>query len=203
MRTHGKSLSLCSLTAFLALGAGTARAQEATPAAAETAPAPRHRAASSSSSSGAGLGVGAAAFVSGMAGPQVVYDAGPWHAEGLLGFEHHTDQGMAALSHTSFDVGVSGWYHLHVGDSSDFSVGGGMGFMVSSPSTGNSATAVVIEPGVQARAFLTSNFALHARMGLGFVFGDNITEFGLGGVGPRQVLSGEITSLFGFTYFFR
>ena len=37
-------------------------------------------------SGGSGFGVGAAAFLSGVAGIEAVYDQSRWHAEGLFGF---------------------------------------------------------------------------------------------------------------------
>ena len=146
-----------------------------------------------------GLGIGAAAFVSGLAGPQVAYDFGVWHVEGLLGFDHRDIGGAPnPPGQTTFDFGVSGWYHLHVGENSDFSVGGGFGFVNLSRSPGGSANATVLEPGIQVRAFITPNVALHGRVGISFVFGDDT-----GILTPHVGLGGELVNGFGFTYYFR
>jgi hypothetical protein len=151
-----------------------------------------------------GLGVGAAAFVSGMTGPQVVYDFGAFHLEGLLGFDRWPGNGPGnPPSTTVIDFGVSGWYHLHMGERSDFSLGGGFGFMNASTG-GNSGTAVVLEPGMLVRAFITSNVALHARVAISMVFGDDVGDRGaLGGMYEHFGLAGQLVSGFGFTYFFR
>jgi hypothetical protein len=155
------------------------------------------------SGSGAGLGIGAASYVSGMAGPQAVYDAGAWHAELMLGFEHHAGGGMNPPSINTFDLGLGGWWHLHAGDRSDFSVGGNLGFMVASASPGGSANAVVIEPGVQVRVFFTDNVAASGRVSLPIVFGDDVGAPYVGGLSEHWGLGGQLSGLFGFAYFFR
>lgn len=150
--------------------------------------------------SGAGLGVGAAAFVSGLAGLDVVYDLPRFHVEGILGFSSldNVNNGNNNQTITAFQFGARGWYHLHVGQSSDFSLGGGLGVRTVSGGGQPSATATLIEPGMQARVFLTPNFTLNFTGGLSLVFGDstqNATKgFGLG----TQLLGG-----IGFSYFFR
>jgi hypothetical protein len=200
MRNHSRTLALCTLAA-IALPSAAARAQETAPAgtppAGDTA-AHRGRAVSGS---GGGLGIGAAAFVSGMFGPQVVYDFGAFHLEGLLGFDHR-DAGMNATS-TAFDFGASGWYHLHAGDRSDFSIGGGIGFLHQKNSNGPSHDSTVFEPGVQVRAFVTDNVAVHGRLAVDLVFGDDTNGNSIGTMSPHSSLTGQITSGFGFTYYFR
>jgi hypothetical protein len=150
------------------------------------------------SGSGAGLGVGAAAFLGGFPGlVDVVYDARRFHIEGLLGIGSFDNGANRTI--TAVEVGARGWYHLHVGTNSDFSLGGGVGVRTQSGGPGPSVTATLIEPGMQARAFLTPNFTLNLTAGLTLVFGDNVPNgtnkgFGLG----SQLLGGV-----GFTYFFR
>jgi hypothetical protein len=203
MKNHGRTLAFCLTIVALAAPTGAAFAQETPAPAPAAAPGEvaRHHGASAA---GAGLGVGAAAFVSGMVGPQVVYDFGGFHVEGLLGFDHRTNGGGPNPPKvTTFDVGASGWYHLHAGDRSDFSVGGGIGFMIASPSTGNSSNAIVLEPGVQARVFLSDNFALSGRLALDFVFGDAVGAPPIGAMSEHQSLAGQIATGFGFTYYFR
>jgi hypothetical protein len=187
--------------ATLAVSASAARAQD--PAPAGTPPPGEVAHSRGSTAAGAGLGIGASAFVSGMVGPTVVYDMGSFHLEGLLGFDRRNAGGPNPPSITTVDVGASGWYHLHAGDRSDFSVGGGLGFMVVSPSQGNSATGIVLEPGVQARVFLSDNFALSGRLALDFVFGDGVGAPPLGGMNEHVALAAQIVTGFGFTYYFR
>jgi len=127
-----------------------------------------------------------------MAGPQAVYDAGPWHAELMLGFEHHALTPMNSLN--TFDIGLGGWWHLHAGDRSDFSVGGNLGFMVASPSNGASGNAVVLEPGIQVRVFVTDNVAFSARVGLPIVFGDDVGADYVGNLHEHWGLGGQVTA---------
>jgi hypothetical protein len=202
MRNHARTLALCTLTAALLAAPAAAQAQDTTlgtPPPGETA---AHHG-KAVGGSGAGLGIGAASYVSGMAGPQAVYDGGPWHAELMLGFEHHSAGGPNPPSITTFDLGLGGWFHLHAGDRSDFSLGGNIGFMVANASPGGSANAVVIEPGVQVRVFLTDNVAASARVGLPIVFGDNVGAPYVGGLSEHFGLGGQIAGAFGFAYFFR
>jgi hypothetical protein len=151
--------------------------------------------------------VGAAAFVSGVAGPDVVYDFGVWHIEGLLGFSRFdANGGPNPPAVTIFDFGVSAWYHLNVGDSSDFSLGGGLGFINASTNMGGgSANATVLEPGAQVRAFITPNVALSARLGLSFIFGDSFgNPFSPGGGTQEGIFfGGQFMGGFGFNYYFR
>lgn len=148
--------------------------------------------------SGAGLGVGAAAFLAGPPALNVVYDLSTFHIEGLVSFITQ-DVGPGDDTATFFQFGVRGWYHLHTGTNSDFSLGGGMGILTNSNGPAPSTTATLIEPGMQARVFLTPNFTLNATAGFTFVFGDAVgndsfTGYSLGG----QLLGG-----LGLTYFFR
>lgn len=141
---------------------------------------------------GAGLGVGAFAFLSGPAGAQVVYDMSKFHIEGLFGFDHDESG-----DNTLYTFGARGWYHLHSGSNSDFSLGGGIGMLNLSGPMDSSLTATFIEPGALARVFLTPNFALHGTVGFRLVFGDD-------GAGDGDIgLGGQVVSGFGFSYFFR
>lgn len=184
MTKKGKMLLASGLVVAGVIGlAGPVRAQEAST--------------SRSAGPGAGIGVGASQFVSGLTGAQVVYDQSIWHLEGLLGFFSHRDGTPNAPRVTSYSVGVSGWYHFHVGASSDFSLGGGIGFR-STSGGGASALATVFEPGIEARVFVTPNVAVHGRGGLAMAFGDDTD-----GVQTQVSLGAELQAAFGFTYFFR
>ncbi len=173
----------------------------ATPAFAQTEPpppanAPPPNAAPVTSLGGGGIGVGAVAFLDpiGLAGALFVYDAAIFHIEAVLGFSTASQNGAST---TNFDVGGSGWYHLARGASADFSIGGGVGLAYqSAPGPGNSRTLFSLDPGVEARVFLTPNFALLGRVGFSLSFGDNnsATTFSLGGQEAND---------FGFVYFFR
>ncbi len=203
MKTQMKlrPLSLVIVAAAVTGFAAPAFAQDATAPAATTAPAPevKRTGRMAGDIASGGLGVGATAFLSGLVGPEVVYDFGVWHLAGTLAFSSvptgvngNGDRG------TVFDFGVGGWYHLHLGENSDFSVGGAFGLINASPPVGNSATAFEFEPGAQVRAFITPNVALHGGMAFVFAFGDQ--------VGPLQkqiALAAGITGDFGFTYYFR
>jgi hypothetical protein len=183
------TLSLCSaLTIAAVVGvAAPALAQEAAPAASEPPPATQHR--SSSGSNAGALGVGGTAFLSGLAGANVVYDMGAFHLEGLLGFVR---QPVGMTNATTWNVGVGGWYHLAMGDNSDFSLGGTVGF--AHYTLGEGDTDFRVEPGAMIRAFVTSNVAVHARLGLAFVFNENSDMFMLGS---------DVVGGFGATYFFK
>jgi hypothetical protein len=182
------------LMTFLAAGllglAGTARAQETPP------PAPPPAASASYSGSGAGIGVGVAESLSGVTTGQFVYDQAIWHLEGLLAFSSTSNGGGADRS-TTVGFGAGGWYHLHRGSASDFSVGGALIVATASNPGGNSTTITAFEPGAQIRAFITPNVALAARVGLIFEFGD--TQGG----GTDIFLTGQPNAAFGVTYFFR
>ncbi len=147
---------------------------------------------------GEGIGVGASAFLSGLAGVQVDYDTYAWDVEGLFSFADR-DQGNNR-SRTYLEAGVRGWFHLHHGSSSDFSVGGGIGFMNASGGGPPSTTTTLIEPGVRARVFVTPNVAVHAMLGLSIELGDNP---GGGASNTGVALLGQPLFGVGFTYFFR
>ena len=201
MKNQIKKLTLCSVVVAAAVvGLATpAFAQDTSPPpAAPTAPVRRVGRTSGDVANG-GLGVGATVFVSGLAGPEVVYDFGLWHLAGMIAFDHEPANGNNnAPSSTAFDFGVGGWYHLHLGESSDFSLGGTFGLLTYSPPVGNSGTAFEFEPGAQMRVFLTPNVALHAGVAFVLAFGDYV------GVLHKQFsFGGQVAENFGFTYFFR
>jgi hypothetical protein len=208
MKKHSLLVSAIStvvVASAVVLAPGQARAQTDAAAGTTATPPPTATATTShaGTGSGAGLGVGAAAFLSGLTGAQVVYDMPVWHIEALLAFDSRDGGGMNPPRITTFDVGVSGWYHLHQGASSDFSLGGGLG-MVTRSGGGNSATATVLEVGAQARAFVTANVAVHGRLGVAMDFGDDVGGVGgIGGVNNHVGFGGQLVTGFGFTYFFR
>jgi hypothetical protein len=182
---------LTTLLAAAVLGLGaTAQAQESPP------PAPPPPPPSSSSGGGAGIGVGVAESLSGVTTGQFVYDQAVWHLEGLLAFASTSNPGGADRS-TAVGFGAGGWYHLHRGAASDFSLGGALIVATQSNPGMNSTTVTSFEPGAQIRAFITPNVALAARVGLVFEFGDTP------GGGTDIFLNGRPNGDFGITYFFR
>lgn len=179
---------------FLTLAISTSVVAQETPA--PGSPPPPVVTTTPGSGAGAGIGVGAAQFLSGLSGLQVVYDMRQFHIEGVFGFDSVNTGGPMNTRVTNFQFGARGWYHLHMGSNSDFSLGGGAG--VIAVSGGGSPTAMVLEPGMLGRAFLTPNFALHVTAGVTMRFGD-----GIGGTNPGFGLGAELLGGFGFTYFFR
>jgi len=179
---------------FVCLAATTASAQDSSsPPPPASAPPPNS--APVTSVGGGGIGVGAVEWLSGVTGAEFVYDMPAFHIEANLGYSHtsHADNTSDSL----LQLGVSGWYHLAKGSMAYFSIGGGAAIIYDSPAgPGNSVTGFALEPGAEARVFLSPNFALSARTGIAITFGDNNsdTTFSIGG----QVVTG-----FGFTYFFR
>ena len=140
------------------------------------------------------FGLGIAATLGGPAGINGVFDGGPWHAEATLRLS-------SADSTSRIDLGAHGWFHLHTGASSDFSVGGGLsldrldppGDRPAAAGGGSNATSTVgIDLGFQIRAFVTNNVAVAATGGLQVLTGD----------GDGFVLGGQPIGAFSFTYFF-
>ena len=177
----------------LTLAAAPAMAQtDATPPPAS--PPPTAVVVSSPSGGGAGIGIGAVAWLGGLTGAQVVYDQTMFHIEGTLGYFHTSPAGMGA-SGSNFQFGAGGWYHLFRGVNSDFSIGGGAGLTYATGG-GVSTTTFDLEPGAEARVFLTPNVALSGRVGFAITFGDGNT--------PTNInINGQTTAGFGFTYFIR
>lgn len=192
MKKNSLVLTAASILSFVVVLPASALAQDST-----TPPPSPPPPVTARSGAGAGLGLGAVQFLSGLTGVQVAYDKAVWHVEGMFAFNSVTGVGMGDDTVTTLQFGARGWYHLHDGSNSDFSLGGGAGVVtVSGP--GDDPTAFVLEPGALARVFLTPNFAFHGTLGLTMRFGDNVgptfTGFGM----SAQILSG-----LGITYFFR
>lgn len=124
---------------------------------------------------GTGLGVGVAAMLAGPAGISVAYDGGPWHLDTMFGVLKR--DGDSPGNKADFELGARFWFHLHKSANSDFSVGGGLGFIHFGPADEN---AVFLEGGVQLRAFIASNVALSASAGLAIETADR-SAFALGG----------------------
>src|SRR4029078_12816716 len=173
MNRTKKLISSLIAVAVLGMGAAAQAQTETTPPPSETPPPPPPAHHSSSSGDGAGIGVGAAILLSApgtFAGGQFVYDVALFHVEGVLGFSSAEGNGMGDRG-TNWLFGAGGWYHLHRGSSSDFSLGGLIALNTTSR-PGPATTITAFEPRAQARVFLTPNVALFARAGFAFLFGD-------------------------------
>jgi len=132
----------------------------------------------------------------------VNYDEAIWDIEAILGFGDRRTGGDNSPNQTRIDFGARGWYHLHRGSNSDFSVGGGIGMQHLS-GAGPSSTSTLIEPGVRARAFITSNVAVHAMLGLSVVIGDNAAGGNAPGNNAGIALGTQTLFGAGFTYYFK
>jgi hypothetical protein len=144
---------------------------------------------------GGGIGVGAVEWLSGVTGAEFVFDMPAFHIEANLGYQHisHADN----TADSGLQLGVSGWYHLAKGSMADFSIGGGAAIIYTSPAgAGNAVTQFALEPGAEARVFLSPNFALSARTGVFIRWGDNNSD-------TTFSIAGQVVTGFGFTYFFR
>jgi hypothetical protein len=132
------------------------------------------------------LGVGVSAMLTGPVGPQVVYDTGVFHIEGIVGFA--SDDAV-----TEFDLGGRFWYHVHATQAADFSLGAGLGVTSTDPDgPAESTTNVHIDIGPQLRAFVVPNVAISASAGLGIITGDD--DF--------IVIRGNLVGQAGITYYF-
>jgi len=181
--------------------AAPALAQDSTPPpAAPMSPPP---ASGGSSMGGGAIGIGATTFLAPstgnvplpVTGAEFVYDMPVFHIEGVLGFAHVSP--AMGNSTTAVSFGVAGWYHLAKGNMADFSVGGSAGLnYLSAGGAAGSSTGFTLEPGAEARVFLSPNFALSARVGFAITFGDNNADTNI-------LLNGQTTGGLAFTYFFR
>jgi len=107
---------------------------------------------------------GGNAITTRLGGLSANYDAGEFHVGGFLGF---SDGG--GDDDTDVLLGARFYYHLHSSPSADFGVGGGLGLGFFGDRTtlvDDNQTAMLIEPGVQVRAFVQSNVALSFTAGL-------------------------------------
>ncbi|HXU62120.1 MAG TPA: hypothetical protein VN962_10485 [Polyangia bacterium] len=182
---------LMGALAVCALGAPV-HAQEPPP----PAPPPAGAPSSGPVLAGGAIGLGALQWLSGGGTDlEFVYDQPVFHVEVGLGYDH-TSYAGDNTSDSDFRFGVGGWYHLARGSMADFSIGGALRMIYGTDRGGGSGTNFGLEPGAEARVFLSPNFALSGRVGFAITFGDGNqnTTFSLGG---------QTIGAFGFTYFFR
>jgi hypothetical protein len=96
-----------------------------------------------------------------VSGVSLNYDAGRFHAGGLLGF---SDQPGA--NNSIFQLGGRFYWRVHSTASSDFSVGGQFGYDNRKTPLAKSIDSLFLEPGFQVRAFISTNVALSFTGGL-------------------------------------
>ena len=126
-----------------------------------------------------GIGLGVATFLAwpvGVPAAQFVYDAGRWHVEGMFAVNDTPGPSSANIG-----LGARFWFHLHRATSADFSLGAGLAYTKLGKPVPDAADDIVsIDAGAQIRAFVVSNVALNATLGLGIMTADQ-SAFGLGG----------------------
>ena len=140
------------------------------------------------------IGVGAEAQLNGIGGASLNYDAGDYHVGGFVGFH---DPGQR--DDDTFLIGGRFFYHVHTTLTSDFSVGGSVGFAnVNNPPPVDRESELYIEPAIQIRVFLVANVALSFNVGvaIGVMDAENVD---LGGqyVGGTVDVSGTPVALGG------
>lgn len=124
-----------------------------------------------------------------LTGLSLNYDAGQFHAGGLLGF---IDGG--GDNDTFIALGGRFYYHIHSTAMADFGLGGNvaLGFFDDDIDDNDNETFMLLEPGIQTRAFVASNVALSFSAGL------TIGLIDANGV----VVSAQPTGAAGFHYYF-
>ena len=138
------------------------------------------------------MGVGAEVTTTGLVGGTFVYDPGPFRLHALLGARFaHND--------TELDLAARFFFPLHKSQNADFSIGPGIGLVHfdhgDAPGDNALDNAVHLEGAAQIRAFLVSNVALSASVGVGAIFGNGSNH-------NAAVLGGQVGGAFGITYFF-
>ena len=134
------------------------------------------------------IGVGAEAQINGLGGASMNYDAGEFHVGAFLAFHDPGGRDDDTLA-----LGGRFFYHLHATTSSDFSIGGTLGFASqNNPAPLDRLTLMYLEPGLQIRMFLASNVALSFNAGvvIGVMDADNVD------------LGGQLTAGAGVHYYF-
>lgn len=156
------------------------------------------------SSGGRGIGLGVEQNLGGLSGAALVYDAGSFHFDVLLGLKHYSNDGPDA---TFLGLGGRFFFVLHSFGMADFSIGGGLGILQSDVGD-NSDTEIQIEGAAQIRLFLVPNVSLTASLGLVFLTANDNNVGGgpvlAGGTGETALgIGGGLFGGFGLIYFFR
>jgi hypothetical protein len=128
-------------------------------------------------------------FDIGLGGISANYDMGEFHVGGFLGFADGGDEDDTLVS-----IGGRFYYHIHSTAMADFGTGGtaGMAFIGDGDPDSENPQLMLIEPGLQIRAFIASNVALSFSAGLSIGLMD----------ADGFVLTGQETGAAGFHYYF-
>lgn len=144
------------------------------------------------------IGVGVEFQPSGVGGLSVNYDAGRFHAGGFFSYLH-----PGGPNDTTVDFGGRFFFHVASTATSDFSVGGSLGFESANENPGMNNvrnTFVFIEPAFQIRAFIVSNVALSFTGGVVIGAADS-SELDVIGNNSGNVV-GRMTGMAGVHYYF-
>lgn len=154
------------------------------------------------------LGVGAEYMMNGLSGgASVNYDMGKMHFGGFLGFFDNGDE--MGNDTSDYTLGGRFYYHMHSTAMSDFGIGASLGFYSDESRNGmnetDRSTYLYIEPGVQIRAFITSNVALSFGVGILIATQDDdgiAIGGGTLGRGQNQGIGDVVTGSAGIHYYF-
>jgi hypothetical protein len=104
-----------------------------------------------------------------LGGASVNYDAGLFHVGGFLGF---VDGG--GRDDTDYTFGARFYWHLHDTPQSDFGIGGMIGFYSLDLHNmfPDRQSLLYFQPGIQIRAFISTNVALSFTAGIAFALAD-------------------------------
>lgn len=107
------------------------------------------------------IGVGVEAQINGAGGLSVNYQIPKMHFGAFLGIQDGPND-----DDTAYQLGGRFFYHIHETGTSDFGVGGSLGFNEQPDGMGGHANLVFIEPSFQIRAWVASNVALSFTGGI-------------------------------------
>jgi len=132
------------------------------------------------------FGLGAEAMLTGLTGATLIYDATPWRADLLLGYQANGDDSLAV-------AGRFFWV-LHSSSAADFSVGPGVGLVhvANGKDDEDDDLQLHLEAAAQIRAFIVPNVALSGTLGAGAVLGNS----------DRLEIGGQLIGGAGLAYFF-
>ncbi len=152
------------------------------------------------------FGIGAQSMLRGPGGIAATFDIGLIHIDGIFYMVNTDGGGLFANGGDSFGLGGRVFYSVHQTAASDLSLGGGLGITLRDQGPQDD-TLISLEGGAKMRAFIVSNVALTAFLGLSIVLddndgGDDEDGFVIGGQQLGSFSSLGLTSGFGFTYYF-
>jgi len=152
------------------------------------------------------IGIGAQSMLRGPGGASVTFDVGLLHIDGILFFINTDGGGIFGGGDDAIGLAGRVFYSVHQTDNSDLGLGGGLGFTIQDEPMDDD-TIISLEAGAKMRAFIVSNVALTAFVGIAIVLddddgGDDEDGIVFGGQQMGSFSSIGLTSGFGFTYYF-